>query len=198
MTTSNDKFEFTENSAKSVVEGEMASMKARAIIDEGKAAGKSMEEIGKEVFALSSLEQKKAFGKLIVIVNLLTQMGYDFNMGTIEQQSMRRFDEPLLVNHAFYGYRAVIQHYVDSEPAKKWEAFFASAETIGDVYRYFLEENNLTYDYASSLPSYSILDVEEILAIRLDNKASINFGINKTLWNDRNVRDQSWDKDKPS
>jgi hypothetical protein len=188
-----DEFKFTENSAKSVVKSELVSAETKAIIDEGKAAGKSAREVGKAVFAKMSQEEIESLSKTIRLINLLVQMGHAFEMGEIEQQNNwvngdRR--SLRLTNHALFGYLAICQHYVDSEPAKKWQRFFDEAQTIGDVYAYFLQENNLTYDEASGLVGYMILDVEEILKIRLDQQGVVNFAINKELWDAAEEKDR--------
>jgi hypothetical protein len=180
-----NEFEFTENSAAHVVAGELASAQTKTIIDEGVAAGKTVMEVGHEVFGQMSQEEMEEFGKLVTVINLLIQMGTAFHFGTLkEQNDWEDGDRSTLRlrNHALFGYMAVCQHYVDSGPAKKWEAFFAEAETIGDVYRYFLQENNLTYDEASAIPGYAILEVEEILKTRLYRKGHVDFAINKAEW----------------
>lgn len=184
-----NEFEFTKNSAKSVVDGELIRAKANAIIEEGKVAGKSQMEIGAELFKMTP-EEAHDLGKLIHITALLTQMGSAFYMGGTEEQMAMNESRTRQRNHAFWGYRAIVNHFVDSVPAKKWEAFFDNAETIGDVYRYFLQENDLTYDEASGLVGYMILDVEEILKVRLDaNDGSVNFAINKIEWEALRVKD---------
>lgn len=173
-------FKFTKNSAKHAVGSLMASAETSAIMAEGEAAGKSMDEVGAEVFARMSPEEIDHLGKDMRIVNLLVQMGSAFQLGDIHQQTDLRSDAwNKLRNHAFYGYMAIAQHYVDSEPAKQWEAFFEAAETIGDVFRYFLQENDLTFDEASGINGYSILYVEELLKTRLDQREIVEFAISQ-------------------
>lgn len=178
-------FKFTENSAKHAVGGLLAGAETSAVIAEGVAAGKSMDEVGSDVFALMSKEEIEHLGKGIRIVNLLIQMGEAFGRGTIHEQTDFRDDgSGKLRNHAFLGYMAIAQHFVDSSPAKQWEAFFEAAETIGDVYEFFLAENDMNLeDYAYPMPGYDIFFVEEVLKVRLDQKEVVEFAINQEAMN---------------
>jgi hypothetical protein len=178
-------FKFTKNSAKHAVGSLLAGAEASAVIAEGVAAGKSMDEVGADVFALMSKEEIDDLGKSIRVVNLLIQMGEAFSLGTIHEQTDFRNDGlGKLRNHAFLGYMAIAQHFIDSSPAKQWEAFFAAAETIGDVYDYFLQENEMNLeDYAYPMLGYDILFVEEVLKTRLDQKEVVGFAINQEAMN---------------
>lgn len=174
-------FKFTENSAKHAVGALLAGAETSAVIAEGEAAGKSMEEVGADVFALMSPEEIQHLGKDVRIVNLLIQMGVAFQLGDIHAQTDFRNDgSGKLRNHAFLGYMAIAQHFVDSSPAKQWEAFFDNAETIGDVFAYFLTENGMNLeDDAYPMLGYDIFFVEDVLKVSLDQQEVVEFAINQ-------------------
>lgn len=174
-------FEFTQNSAKHAVDGLLASAETAAIVDEAVAAGKSMDEAGAAVFHRMRQEEIQEFGKLIRIVNLLSQMGTAFGQGSIDDQV--RFESPSgrLKNNALLGYKAILQHFVDSAPAETWMQFFDTAETVGDVYAFFLQENQLTLEAdAYALPGYDAAFVEGVLTVQLGQRKGVRFAINQT------------------
>jgi hypothetical protein len=175
------KYDFTENSAKHAVDSMLVGAETSAIIAENVAAGKSMDEVGEAVFDRMSQAEINHLAKDIRIVNLLLQMGKAFGMG--EGIAQLELDLPTgrLENNAFLGYKAIANHFVDSRPAKRWQTFFNSAETIGDVYHFFLEETGLTLeDHVYPQMGYSILFVERLLKTRLDQKEVVEFAINQT------------------
>jgi hypothetical protein len=132
-----DKFEFTENSARSVVNATLEGVKTQQRIEDAVAAGAKPLEVAEA--ALGTPEDIQDLGKQIGIVNLFLRLGEFYELADPTEQAQ---DNPL-ENLAFLGYAACMQHFVDSKPAIRFCEFFNAAQTNGDVLRYFLQENGL-------------------------------------------------------
>lgn len=130
-----DEFKFTQNSARSVANSATDSIMARQRLESARAAGASESEVAKAV--LGTDEEITELGKVISIIALFKAMGEFYGLADPVDQDA---DEPL-ENFAYLGYMATLQHYVDSEPAKRWAAFYDAAQTNGDVLEFFLTEN---------------------------------------------------------
>jgi hypothetical protein len=163
-----EEFKFTENSARSVVNSQMDKVKTRQRIDEAHAAGANPVEVTRA--AMGDDEDVEALGKGICVVALFSSLGKVYGL---KDPCDREEDEPL-ENMAFLGYAALLQHYVDSEPAKRFSAFFNSVETNGDALRFFLDENKLEDDVIRYHKDYEHDFFEEWKSQRLSPQFALN------------------------
>lgn len=135
-----DEFKFTQNSARSVANAATDSIMSRQRSEAARAAGATEYDVVKA--ALGTDEEIAELGKVICIIALFRALGEFYGLVDPVDQAV---EEPL-ENLAYLGYMATIQHYVDSEPAKRWAAFYDAAQTNGDVLTYFLTENERNDD----------------------------------------------------
>ncbi len=135
-----DEFKFTQNSARVTVEAELDNAKTKLAIEKVKAEGGTPEDMFHAVF--DTQEKIDDLAKSVSVVALLGALGSFFDLADPTEQEA---DEPL-ENRAFVGYFAILQKFVDSEPAQRFDKFYTEAKTKGDVLQFFLEENEATDD----------------------------------------------------
>jgi hypothetical protein len=84
--------------------------------------------------ALGSKEDIQALARTVMFVNAFDRMGKLFNLQP---------DSETNYNMALLGWAAILQHYPDSEPAKRWMVLFDTAQTFEDLWLFFLKENKI-------------------------------------------------------
>lgn len=164
-----DDFKHTANSATSVVDRTLEGIRVKQRIDEVKTAGGSPTDAFNAVF--DSEQKKRDLAASVCIVNLFAAMGKVFGLGDAREQMEAG---ELVKNRAFLGFSAILQHYVDSASAKRFEAMFISAETNGDVWRYFLAENEIDADEVKQLPGYEEAFFSEWLEESMGPRFALN------------------------
>ena len=102
------------------------------IIRIGRWKGRDEQTIAKN--ALGSKEDIETLARTITFVNTFDRMGKLFGL---------RADSENHYNMAMLGWAAILQHYPDSEPAKRWTALFDTAQTFEDLWTFFLTENKI-------------------------------------------------------
>ncbi len=163
-----DEFKFTENSARSVVTTALEGIKTSQRITEAKAAGATPSEVAKAAFG--SDEAINELGKAVCMLALFRDLGALYDL-----------TDPINVlpggpreNQVFVGYAACLQHFVDSEPAKRFSDFFDAAQTCGDALTYFLQENGLEDDVIRNHADYDHAFFQEWKAMSLRPQFALN------------------------
>lgn len=164
-----DDFKPSANSAASVVNTKLEGIRAKQRIDEVKTTGGSSTDAFNAVF--DSEEKIRDLATSVSIVSLFAAMGKVFDLGDIHEQIKAG---ELVKNRAFLGYSDILRHNVDSTSAKRFEAMFISAETNGDVWRYFLAENEIDASEVERLPGYEEAFFSEWLEESLGPRFALN------------------------
>lgn len=156
---SKDKRKFTMASAASVVTEQLVNAEIDAVMDECKAAGKTPLETAEAVIG----ENGDGLAKTVCIVSLIKSFSDHYGLDYIKSP-------------AFNGYRDILQHYPETDDAQSWWEFFITAETIGDVWRWFVKTTDVDPTGIVTIPGYDDAFFHE----QLDHKLRPQFAANQT------------------
>lgn len=121
--------------------------KTTATIETMRAAGNTDEEIAAELLLPMTQEEEKQLALLL----LITALGELHKLDSTE-------------NKAAVGFALIFQHYAHHPVAKEWTQFAEDAKTVGEVYKFFLEKNDLSPEFVQQLPDFDPEHFEQQLA----------------------------------
>ena len=83
--------------------------------------------------------------KQIIVVNRLAEMGSCYGFDS---------QEGICDNMAFLGFSAILQHFPDSQAAQRWMQMEDDVVTIGDLWSFFVKENDINPESVRYKPGY--------------------------------------------
>ena len=151
---------------KSITRMAITSAKTKAIIDTGRAAGKSEDEIAHEALGGEKGIREAAFNMQFV----LTMRAMCAALGVPPDE--------INTSNAFTGYAAIMQHYPDHPAAVDFDQLYRDDVTIGEVWKYVLTclDKDISVLYTSG--KYDAEWFTNLLAKKMSD-SDMRFGFSK-------------------